>query len=116
MRHADTAARFGGDEFTILLEGIDGQDGAIRVATRIAAELARPVHLEGGEVVVPASIGIAVGGQRSSTKGLLHEADVAMYRAKRDGSGDGYAVFDRELEVTPTTAMIRPRLVNHSRD
>ena len=101
MRHADTAARFGGDEFTILLEGIDGQDGAIRVATRIAAELARPVHLEGGEVVVPASIGIAVGGQRSSTKGLLHEADVAMYRAKRNGSGHTYAVFDPTPDARP---------------
>jgi len=91
MRSADTAARFGGDEFTILLEGIDGHGGAIGVADRIAAELMRPIRLLGQDVVVSASIGIAVVGPRSSAAGLLREADNAMYRAKRNHSARALA-------------------------
>ena len=91
MRSGDTAARFGGDEFTILLEDIDGQDGAIRVAARITKELARPMHLAGKDVVVTASIGIAVVGPRSSATQLLREADQAMYRAKGDRATTTYS-------------------------
>lgn len=91
MRSADTAARFGGDEFTILLEDIDGQDGAIRVAARITKELARPMNLAGKDVVVTASIGIAVIGPRSSATQLLREADQAMYRAKGDRQTTTYS-------------------------
>jgi diguanylate cyclase (GGDEF)-like protein len=91
MRSADTAARFGGDEFTILLEGIDGENGAIGVADRIAAELARPIRLLDKEVVMTASIGIAVVGPGSSAMDLLREADQAMYRAKRTPSDDTFS-------------------------
>jgi diguanylate cyclase (GGDEF)-like protein len=102
MRSADTVARFGGDEFTILLEGNNGQEGAIGVAERIAIELARPIQLKVTDVVVRASIGIAMRGPASSGTQLLHEADLAMYRAKRKGLGSGYAVFEPELDVAPT--------------
>jgi GGDEF domain-containing protein len=102
MRSADTAARFGGKEFTILLEDNNGQDGAIGVTERIALELARPILLKVMDVVVTASIRVAMRGPVSSAAQLLHEADLAMYRPKRNGLGDGYAVFEPELDVTPT--------------
>ena len=91
MRSGDTAARFGGDEFTVLLEDIDGQRGAIGVAQRITNELARPMHLAGTDVIITASIGIAVVGPRSSATQLLREADQAMYRAKGDRATTTYS-------------------------
>jgi diguanylate cyclase (GGDEF)-like protein len=87
MRGADTAARFGGDEFTILLEDVGGLDGAVCVAERIGADLARPIRLNDTDVVVQASIGIAVAGPRSSATQLLREADLAMYSVKRNAAG-----------------------------
>jgi diguanylate cyclase (GGDEF)-like protein len=113
LRSADTGARFGGDEFTMLLEGIGGQAGAIRVAKRIGAELARPIQLAGREVVVTASIGIAVIRPRSSATQLLREADQAMYRAKRQGPGHLYEVFEPEPATTSTNwiGVLRPKSV-----
>jgi diguanylate cyclase (GGDEF)-like protein len=115
MRSGDTAARFGGDEFTILLEGNSGQEAAIGVAERIAVELARPILLmKGRDVVVTASIGIAMRGPVSSATQLLREADLAMYRAKRNGVGDTHAVFDPESDLAPTKQSSRGAPQLHS--
>jgi diguanylate cyclase (GGDEF)-like protein/PAS domain S-box-containing protein len=103
LRQADTAARLGGDEFAILLE--DGGDGvdAAEVAVRILAALEGPFHLEGKEVFVRASIGIA--SDDTSTAGpegaeeLLRNADVAMYMAKEAGKGR-YQVFEPAMHDT----------------
>jgi diguanylate cyclase (GGDEF)-like protein/PAS domain S-box-containing protein len=93
LRPEDTLARFGGDEFVVLLEDVEGPEEAVRVAERIIDELKNRFVLDGRELYARASIGIALG--EDSTKDpddLLRDADTAMYRAK-DG-GTGYAVFD----------------------
>jgi diguanylate cyclase (GGDEF)-like protein/PAS domain S-box-containing protein len=95
LRVSDTFARLGGDEFAILLEGVQNEDDATYVAERIGLELRSPFNLGGHEVFAAASIGILLG-----TKGyerpeeLLHDADIAMYRAKAQGKGC-YEVFDK---------------------
>ena len=91
LRRAETAARVGGDEFAILLADLDDPQRAVDVAERIIAALTAPFSLFGREVFVSASIGIATG--HDAPEDLLRNADVAMYRAKREG-GDRYRVFE----------------------
>jgi diguanylate cyclase (GGDEF)-like protein len=94
MRPADTVARFGGDEFTILCEDIQDQQEAVAIATRVRAALAVPVPLEGHDLWVTASIGIAhTADHRRAASELVEDADAAMYRAKRTG-GDVHCVYD----------------------
>jgi diguanylate cyclase (GGDEF)-like protein len=96
VRSQDVVARLGGDEFAILFEGLEDEDEAISLATRIREQLALPIVLDGVEVTPVASIGIAYGrhdGRKAD--GLLADADVAMYRAKKQG--DGYVVFGEEM-------------------
>ncbi len=101
LRAADTAARLGGDEFAILLE--DGGEGimAVDVADRVMQMLEAPFALEGKEVYVRASVGIAVtdGGETSDAEELLRNADVAMYMAKEKGKGR-YQVFEPAMHDT----------------
>ncbi len=96
LRPEDTLACFGGDEFAMLLENLQSPEGAVRVAERIIEELRNPFMLEGRELVLRASVGIAMGHDRSKTPGeLLIDADTAMYRAKEDGVG--YRVFEPKM-------------------
>jgi len=104
LRQADTAARLGGDEFAILLE--DGGDGAeaAQVASRILTSLEGPFHLDGKEMFIGASIGIASADHTRSTgpegtEELLRNADVAMYMAKEAGKGR-YQVFEAAMHHT----------------
>jgi diguanylate cyclase (GGDEF)-like protein/PAS domain S-box-containing protein len=101
LRAADTAARLGGDEFAILLE--DSEEGvqAVDVADRIMHMLEEPFTLEGKEVFVRASVGIAtVEGERGGgVEELLRNADVAMYMAKERGKGR-YQVFEPAMHDT----------------
>jgi diguanylate cyclase (GGDEF)-like protein/PAS domain S-box-containing protein len=93
LRPEDSLARFGGDEFVVLLEAIGGLDVAVQVAERITRELGRPFVLEGKELFVSSSIGIGVGNARTRTpEGLLRDADAAMYRVKAEGGA--FKVFD----------------------
>ena len=93
LRPEDTLARFGGDEFVVLIEAVADPAEAVRVAERITDELGKPFSIEGRELFVAASIGIALGeGRTKSPADLLRDADTAMYRAK-DGSGH-YSIFD----------------------
>ena len=86
IRGSDGAARLSGDEFALLLDGIDGNDEAIAVAERCLAALAMPVALDERELDVSASIGIALdGGDAATVELMLRRADEAMYRAKGDG-------------------------------
>jgi diguanylate cyclase (GGDEF)-like protein/PAS domain S-box-containing protein len=96
LRPEDTLARFGGDEFVVLLEHVESADVPVRVAKRIIEELRDPFVLEGREVYTRASIGIAIGEARTKDPGdLLRNADTAMYLAKDEGSG--YKVFDTAM-------------------
>jgi diguanylate cyclase (GGDEF)-like protein/PAS domain S-box-containing protein len=95
VRPGDTLSRFGGDEFVILLEGMYSPDDAIEVVNGVLDALRDPVILSGGhELVATMSIGLALSEHGKSRDDLLHDADVAMYRAKDRGRGGQYAVFD----------------------
>jgi diguanylate cyclase (GGDEF)-like protein len=96
LRSSDTAARLGGDEFAVLLEDLTSTAEAVLVAERISETLDAPIVVQGREVYVKASIGIAVGGQDASE--LLRQADVAMYRAKTDGKGR-HRVFENSMQA-----------------
>jgi diguanylate cyclase (GGDEF)-like protein/PAS domain S-box-containing protein len=95
-----TIARFGGDEFTVLLEDMKHQGDAILVAERLQKEVSRRFDVAGHEVFMTASIGIV-----SDTTGyenpedLLRDADTAMYRAKATGRAR-FEVFDAQMRET----------------
>jgi diguanylate cyclase (GGDEF)-like protein len=96
VRPADSIARLGGDEFTILLEEITSLSEATRVAERIDDSLRTPFLLDGHEVKVTTSIGIALnaGGEVQPDE-LVRKADTAMYKAKRAGKAR-YEIFETE--------------------
>jgi PAS domain S-box-containing protein len=90
----DTLARLGGDEFTVLLDDIRNPSDAIRVAQRIQEKWDTPFIINGHEVVVTISVGIALSDVAySSADDLLRDAEIAMYRAKQTGKGS-FEIFD----------------------
>jgi diguanylate cyclase (GGDEF)-like protein len=97
VRESDTVARLGGDEFAIILEDLQDARDAAKVARDLLMRLAEPVALDGYEIPVSASIGIAV---RPPSEGdrLLKDADAAMYRAKRMG-GNHHRFYTEEMDV-----------------
>ncbi|MEP6475880.1 MAG: EAL domain-containing protein [Actinomycetota bacterium] len=110
LRAADTAARLGGDEFAILLE--DGGEGiqAVDVADRLMQSLEAPFPLEGEEVFMRASIGIAVADDvreegDDPVEEILRNADVAMYMAKENGKGR-YQVFEPAMHATALRRLV----------
>ena len=104
LRAEDTLARFAGDEFIVLLEEVEGADGALRVTQRITEEFLRPFVLDGRELVVRLSIGVALGeAPTQSPEDLLRDADTAMYRAKEDAAD--YRVFDPEMHEQALSRM-----------
>jgi diguanylate cyclase (GGDEF)-like protein/PAS domain S-box-containing protein len=87
-RPTDTIARFGGDEFTVLVEDVNDVAPAQRLAARIVQELCAPIVLsDGREVVASVSIGIATTDGLTTGDDVLHDADVAMSQAKAAGVG-----------------------------
>ena len=116
-------ARFGGDEFTILLMGVRDNADAVRVVQRLLEELGKPFHFRGQEVYTTASAGISfVDAKSDDPSKLLRNADIAMYRAKAEGRA-GYAIFDEamhegavrrmELETALRQAVERDQLLLH---
>ena len=94
-----TASRFGGDEFVLLLHGIDGLNDAIRIAEQLHARLAQPYQLGPYRTYNSASIGIVVGpADYQRAEEILRDADTAMYEAKRAGRNQ-YAIFDTEMHT-----------------
>jgi diguanylate cyclase (GGDEF)-like protein/PAS domain S-box-containing protein len=96
VRPTDTVARFGGDEFAVLLDGVTGSEDAADAAARILRALDMPVEIDGKHVYPRASVGICLVGEELETpeaEDLLRNADVAMYMAKRDSKGS-YRVFE----------------------
>ncbi|WP_051223239.1 putative bifunctional diguanylate cyclase/phosphodiesterase [Conexibacter woesei] len=86
LRPQDVVARFGGDEFTVLVADVIDEADARRVAERLAAALVPPIDLDGESRFVTASVGLAIGGDGyGDADQLLQDADAAMYRAKANG-------------------------------
>jgi diguanylate cyclase (GGDEF)-like protein/PAS domain S-box-containing protein len=100
LRTEDVLARFGGDEFAVLLEDTAGTSQVIRVAQRIAEDLREPFTVDDFQVSVSTSIGITLGTAHANDdpEGMLREADAAMFRAKEQGPGR-YALFDPAMQA-----------------
>ncbi len=112
LRAGDTVGRFGGDEFLLVCEDVDGEAGAKAVATRLAIELEQPFELDDTPVFVRASVGIALAGGDDpvpsespvvddlahEAESLVRNADAAMYRAKERGRSR-YEVFEEDLHL-----------------
>ena len=96
-RPEDTLARLGGDEFILLLEDISGEADAIRVAERVQAYFGEAFTIQGHELHMSGSIGVALSSPHyTQPEELLRDADTAMYRAKAQGKAC-YSVFDAPM-------------------
>jgi diguanylate cyclase (GGDEF)-like protein len=120
VRDADTAARFGGDEFAVLLDEYVGAEIPAMVARRVLDAFKDPFEVRGRPIYVSASIGISAGIE--TAEHLLRNADLAMYRAKSRGKGrfelfepgmHAEAVKRLELEVDLKQALERREFVLH---
>jgi diguanylate cyclase (GGDEF)-like protein/PAS domain S-box-containing protein len=106
LRPGDTVARIGGDEFTLLLDSVTTEQGAATVAERITASLDRPFSVDGHQLFVTASIGIALSTPRTAASELLRNADIAMYDAKRRGRAR-WAAFDESMHRRVVDRLVR---------
>lgn len=97
LRNSDTAARLGGDEFAVLVEFVHNAEEAVMIAERIRTVFRQPFVIDGKEVYMGTSIGIAQSSPQVRTSDeLLRNADLAMYRAKNGGKGS-YVVFEQRM-------------------
>jgi diguanylate cyclase (GGDEF)-like protein/PAS domain S-box-containing protein len=99
FRPEDTVARFSGDEFAILLEDVTNISDVTRIAERAQHDICLPIELNGHEIFVSASIGIAFGTlDHTGPEQILRDADFAMYQAKSNGHAR-HEVFDGSMHV-----------------
>jgi diguanylate cyclase (GGDEF)-like protein/PAS domain S-box-containing protein len=102
LRPGDVVARFGGDEFGVLIDRLADEEEAIAIADRVSTAFAQPFALEGVEHFVTASIGVAVAASADeravSAELLIRDADAAMYRAKENGRAR-CVLFDAEMRA-----------------
>jgi len=105
LREADTISRLGGDEFTLIVEGLTSTSRLVRVAQKVCEAVAAPMHIDGREIFVSASIGITLF-PRDGTEvdELLKNADIAMYRAKQEGR-NGHQFYRQDMAVSTSDRM-----------
>jgi diguanylate cyclase (GGDEF)-like protein/PAS domain S-box-containing protein len=102
VRPSDVIARFGGDEFAVLVDGLAGPGDVVHVADRIQEALVEPFNLGGHEVYATGSIGISLSATGyEHAEDLLRDADTAMYRAKAGGRAR-YEMFDATMREQVT--------------
>ena len=99
VRPEDTVARFGGDEFAVLLQDFGGDVGAGVIAQRICSRLCGTLTVDGHELYMQASAGLALAVGAYDAAQLLRNAGLAMYRAKATGEG-GFAFYDPTMHAT----------------
>jgi diguanylate cyclase (GGDEF)-like protein len=97
LRVTDVAARFGGDEFAVMLQGVTAPGQATEIAGRIIHAMSEPFEIAGRQVFIGASVGISMSPGGRPPADLVREADLAMYQAKRLGRGR-FEVFDPVME------------------
>ncbi len=113
IRRGDVVGRFGGDEFLVVVSEIEDGDDALAQARRIMGELEAPMQLSFGETQVHASIGIRIidddccEGTDGGPEGVIRDADVAMFAAKR--GGDGIRMFDSEMRQAAGDRLVLER-------
>jgi diguanylate cyclase (GGDEF)-like protein/PAS domain S-box-containing protein len=113
LRASDTLARFGGDEFTVLCDEVADEAHVLEIADRLRSTMSEPLTEAGGETFVSFSVGIALSSEGTeSGSTLLHQADVAMYRAKERGP----ARVEIYTEDHDDVALTRLRTSNELRD
>ncbi len=95
-RTADTIARFGGDEFVMLCEGLTSSNDALGLAERLRQIMAAPIQIGERSVSVTLSIGVAVASKADNPEALLRDADLAMYQAKEEGR-NRVVLYEREM-------------------
>jgi diguanylate cyclase (GGDEF)-like protein/PAS domain S-box-containing protein len=99
VRGVDTVSRLGGDEFIVLLPDVGGGDQAAHVAASVMQAVGRPLQVNGQQMTLSASIGIAMSpGDGRDAETLLHHADVAMYHAKHSGR-NAFRFFSPEMNA-----------------
>ena len=91
VRQSDTVARFGGDEFVVLLEDLHDREHAVVVVEKIIDEMRRPLRIDDQELAVTTSVGLAYSPAGVDAEFLLKSADKALYEAKAAGR-DCYSV------------------------
>ncbi|MBV9413046.1 MAG: diguanylate cyclase, partial [Acidimicrobiia bacterium] len=105
VRTGDTVARFGGDEFVVVREGVGGAWDAARFGERLVEAVTGELPINGEEVYLTASLGIAVGGAGDTAEALLRDADAAMYGAKEKGRGR-VELFDADARVRAESRLV----------
>ena len=97
LRDIDTLARFGGDEFVILLEDMENENYAVEIAKRLQKSLKSPFEIKGNDIYAPASFGIVLNTRiYDDPEIIIRNADAAMYHAKEKGRSQ-FKIFDKTL-------------------
>jgi len=96
-RAADTVARLGGDEFAVLLEGVTTVEQAERIAASVTEAFRAPISIDGNDMLVTTSIGVAFSAPGDDTENVLRNADIAMYNAKSTGKAR-HVVFHERMQ------------------
>jgi diguanylate cyclase (GGDEF)-like protein len=116
VREGDTVARLAGDEFTLILSDMGHIDHATHVANKILDNLTQPFHIGGHELYTSASLGMTFYPyDESGVEGLLHNADIAMYRAKARG-GNSYVFYSAEMMLKAQERLSLENDLRHALD